>query len=353
MDQSSTTVLIAVFLVAVAVTWVAGIFLSDCTDVVDDRFGLGQALGGLILLGIAGTLPEIAITVSGALQGDLSLVTGNLLGGIAMQTLVLVLLDAISRSPTPLSALSKVLEPIIEAIFVILLVTIALLGPLLPSSVAFGPVSPISILIVIAWIGGLLILDRLRKSERWSVVSQQVDTAMVMEPPKPAPAVRPKRYQSKSTRTVILAFAVASVATLVAGVGLEQTSGALADRWGINGVIFGATVLAAATALPEISTGIRAVRLGQVGLAMGDIFGGNQVQMTLFLVADLLAGEPVLQTVTANSSWLGGIGVVVTVIFAGGLVIRPPKKVLGLFGPDSAFVLIAYAIGLAGLARIS
>jgi cation:H+ antiporter len=231
MDQSSTTVLIAVFLVAVAVTWVAGIFLSDCTDVVDDRFGLGQALGGLILLGIAGTRPEIAITVSGALQGDLSLVTGNLLGGIAMQTLVLVLLDALSRSPTPLSALSKVLEPIIEAILVILLVTIALLGPLLPSSVAFGPVSPISILIVIAWLGGLLILDRLRKSERWSVVSEQVDTAMVMEPPKPARAVRPNRYESKSTRAVLVAFIVAAVATLVAGVGLQQSSGALANRW--------------------------------------------------------------------------------------------------------------------------
>ena len=352
MDQASTAVLVVVFVIAVAVTWVAGIFLSDATDVVDDRFDLGEALGGLILLGIAGTLPEIAITVSGALQGNLALVTGNLLGGIAMQTLVLVLLDAISPSPTPLSALSKVLEPIIEAIFVILLVTIALLGPLLPPSVAFGPMSPISLILVITWLGGLLILNRLRSSERWSAVTEQVDSAMVRQPPKP-PSIRPNRYQRSSTRTVILAFAVAAIATLVAGVALEQSSNGLADRWGINGVIFGATVLAAATALPEISTGIRAVQLGQVGLAMGDIFGGNQVQMTLFLLADLLAGKPVLQTVAANSSWLGGIGVVVTAIFAAGLVLRPPKKLFGLFGPDSFLVLIAYGIGLAGLARIT
>jgi cation:H+ antiporter len=353
LDQASTTVLLVVFILAVAVTWVAGIFLSDSTDVVDDRFHLGEALGGLILLGIAGTLPEIAITVSGALQGNLALVTGNLLGGIAMQTLVLVLLDAVSRSATPLSALSQVLEPIIEAIFVILLVTIALLGPLLPPSVAVGPVSPISILIVIVWVGGLLILDRLRSTERWGVVTQQVDSAMVAEPPKPAKAVRPNRYERSTTRTVIVAFALASIATLVAGVALERSSNALANRWGINGVIFGATVLAAATALPEISTGIRAVQLGQVGLAMGDIFGGNQVQMTLFLVADLLAGKPVLQTVAANSAWLGAIGVVVTAIFAAGLVLRPPKKLFGLFGPDSFLVLIAYGIGLAGLARIT
>jgi cation:H+ antiporter len=352
-DQASTAVLVLVFLVAVVVTWVAGIFLSDSTDVVDDRFDLGEALGGLILLGIAGTLPEIAITVSGALQGNLALVTGNLLGGIAMQTLVLVLLDAVSHSRTPLSALTKVLEPIIEALFVILLVTIALTGPLLPSSVAIGPVSPISILIVITWFGGLFILNRLRSSERWGVVTEQVDSAMVAAPPKPAKVIRPSRYEGKSTRTVIIAFAVASVATLAAGVALEQSSNALANRWGINGVIFGATVLAAATALPEISTGIRAVQLGQVGLAMGDIFGGNQVQMTLFLVADLLAGKPVLQTVAANSAWLGAIGVVVTAIFAAGLVLRPPKKLLGVMGPDSFLVLIAYGIGLAGLARIT
>jgi cation:H+ antiporter len=143
-----------VFVLAAGATWLAGILLSDSVDIVDERFHLGEALGGLILLGVAGTLPELAITVSAALSGHLGLATGNLLGGIAMQTLVLVLLDATSRSRTPLSTLSKVLEPLIEAIFVILLVTMALLGPMLPASVAIGPVSPISILIVIAWFGG-------------------------------------------------------------------------------------------------------------------------------------------------------------------------------------------------------
>jgi hypothetical protein len=74
--------------------------------------------------------------------------------------------------------------------------------------------------------------------------------------------------------------------------------------------------------------------------------------MTLFLLADVLAGKPVLQTVDASSSWLGGIGVVVTAFFAGGLVMRPPRKFVGI-GPDSWLVVIFYAIGLAGLLRIS
>lgn len=352
MDSLSTTALIGVFLAGAAATWVAGVFLSDTTDVVDDRFNLGEALGGLILLGIAGTLPEIAITVSAAIQGHLGLATGNLLGGIAMQTLVLVLLDATSRSKTPLTSLSTVLEPIIEAVFVIILVTMALLGPLLPASVAIGPVSPISILIVITWFLGLLILNRLRGSQRWATVTEHVEAQMVTPSPGPVKGVRPNRFRNAKTSTAVLVFALASVVTLIAGVVLEQSGNALANDWGINGVIFGATILAAVTALPEISTGIRAVRLGQVGLAMGDIFGGNQVQMTLFLVADLLAGRPVLQSVDPSSGWLGGIGVVVTALFAGGLVLRPPKKFAGI-GPDSWLVLLMYVIGLVGLLRIS
>jgi hypothetical protein len=52
---------------------------------------------------------------------------------------------------------------------------------------------------------------------------------------------------------------------------------------------------------PEISSGIQAVRLGTVGLAMSDIYGGNAMQLTFFVLADLLAGTPVLPTPSAQS----------------------------------------------------
>jgi cation:H+ antiporter len=267
-----------------------------------------------------------------------------------MQTLVLVLLDAVSHSRTPLTTLSTVLEPIVEALLVIILVAIALLGTVLPASDALGSVSPTSLLLVVVWFGGVILLNRLRTSQRWQAVTEHIDA--VMEAPPPASSSSAGRFGKAGTRAVLLAFASAAVVTLGAGVALERTGNELADRWGLNGVLFGATILAAVTALPEISTGLRAVRLGRVGLAMGDIFGGNQVQLTLFLVADLVAGQPVLQTVTTNSAWLGGVGLIVTALYAVGLVVRPPRKVVGI-GPDSLLVLIAYVVGLAGLVRIS
>ena len=105
---------------------------------------------------------------------------------------------------------------------------------------------------------------------------------------------QPHPYAGLSTAWVATIFGLACLVTLAAGVALEESGNVLANRLGVNGVIFGATILAGATALPEISSGIAAVRLGDHALAMGDIFGGNAFQVCLFLVADLVAGTPVL-----------------------------------------------------------
>src|SRR5215218_690767 len=125
--------LLAIFLATGAATWIAGVYLSRATDVLDDRLHLGGAVGGMLLLGLAGSLPELAITASAALSGHLALATGNLLGGIAMQTLVLVFLDATSRRRSPLSSLTGDTSPLNEAGFVIGLVTIAIMGGSLPT----------------------------------------------------------------------------------------------------------------------------------------------------------------------------------------------------------------------------
>jgi cation:H+ antiporter len=48
----SLPILVLIFVGAAAAVWVAGIRLSDTTDVLSSRFGLGEALGGLILLAV-------------------------------------------------------------------------------------------------------------------------------------------------------------------------------------------------------------------------------------------------------------------------------------------------------------
>jgi cation:H+ antiporter len=334
--------LLAIFIAAAAATWVAGTVLSKATDVLDDRFGLGEAIGGLLLLGLAGSLPELAITASAALSGDLELATGNLLGGIAMQTLVLVFLDATSRKREPLSSLTTDANPLLEAAMVVVLVTLAIMGGLLPESAAIGPISPMSLAIVGFFLIGIVGINRARRHPGWKVEG---------ETPPASAEEAPNRFKRSSTGFVVGAFALASLITLGAGVGLEQTGNDIAGHLGMNGVVFGATILAAVTALPEVSSGIQAVRLGAVGLAMSDIYGGNAVQLTFFLLADILAGDPVLPQASAESLWLGGLGALVTGIMIYGLLIRPRRKIVGL-GPDSLIVLVTYLLGVLLLTKV-
>ena len=82
----SLPILALIFVGAAAFVWVAGVRLSNTTDVLSSRFGLGEALGGLIMLAIVTNIPEIAITASAALSNNIGVAVGNILGGIAIQT---------------------------------------------------------------------------------------------------------------------------------------------------------------------------------------------------------------------------------------------------------------------------
>ena len=126
--------LVAVFLAGAAATWVAGVVLSRTSDALDVRLNLGDELGGVVLLAVAGSLPELAITVAAAAGGNLGLAAGNLIGGIAVQTLVLTLCDFAVGSERQLTFLVGRLTPVLEGLLVVLVVTGVVMGGLLPAS---------------------------------------------------------------------------------------------------------------------------------------------------------------------------------------------------------------------------
>ena len=155
-----------------------------------------------------------------------------------------------------------------------------------------------------------------------------------------------------STARAGVVFAVAAVATLAAGYALEQSGDQIAGHIGLTGVLFGSTVLAAATSLPELSTGITSVRLGDIQLAMSDIFGGNAFLPVLFLLATLIAGRPVLPQARNTDIYLTGLGILLTAVYIFGLIFRPRRPVARM-GPDSLAVLGLYGLGIAGLIAIA
>ena len=345
--------LLLVFVAAAAVVWFAGIRLADATDVLSERFGLGQALGGLIFLAIATNLPEIAITSSAAMSQNLGIAIGNILGGIAIQTVVLVVLDVFGvKGRYPLTHRAASLDLVLEGVLLMAILTVAVMGTQMPSWLIFARIEPGSLLIVGLWVVGIWLIGKARTDLPWYAAGDAPGGQQ--EPHGMAKTKKMQDAQDKgiSVTRVAVIFAVSAVVTLIAGVGLEESGNEIAGDIGMTGVLFGSTFLAAATALPEISTGLASVRLGDYKLAVSDIFGGNAFLPVLFPLAGLLSGVAPLPQAQKTDIYLTGLGALLTGVYIYGLIFRPRLRLLRM-GVDSLVVLILYAIGIVGLIAVA
>ena len=345
--------LVLIFVVAAAAIWVAGVQLSKQTDVLSTRLHLGAALGGLIMLALATNLPEIAIVASASISGNVGVAVGNILGGIAIQTVVLVVLDAFGvRGPRPLTYRAASLVLVLEALLVVAVLSVVVAGTQLPSGLIALRLTPGPVLITVLWVAGLFLLRRAGKSLPWHESGEAPDNQEAPRGHSQQKAEQDATGKGVSTAKSATVFAVAALVTLVAGVVLERSGDAISGHIGLSGVLFGATVLAAATSLPEVSTGLTSVRAGDFQLAVSDIFGGNAFLPVLFLLATLLSGKSVLPGAHDTDVYLTALAMLLTLVYAGGLLFRPQRRILRL-GVDSMVVLVLYVIGLAGLFAIA
>ena len=345
----SLTGALIVFLVAAAAVWYAGVRLSISSDALADRLGWGEALGGLILLGIVTNLPELAIVVTGALQQDLRVAVGDILGDISNQVLVLVVVDAVCLGrAAALSYRAASLTLVIEGILAIAILMMVIIGTQLPNHLIWLRMTPPTVLIAALWVSGLWLVKRARQSLHWHNAGV------------PPGGQRSRRGSSRRIRLemhkahqrplwrVATIFATAAVVTMAAGYYLEVSSEALAQRLGMQGVVFGATFLSWVTTLPGLSSALAAARLGDYQLAVSDILGGNAFLPVLFLPASLLSGEAVLPQAKQADIYLVALGILLMSVYLVSLILRPRQQLWRL-GLDSVAVSLLYAAGIAGL----
>jgi cation:H+ antiporter len=349
----STPMLVLVFLAAAAAIWVAGIQLSNQTDVLSTRLHLGAALGGLIMLALATNLPEIAIVASASLSGNVGVAVGNILGGIAIQTVVLVVLDAFGTGPgRPLTYRAASLVLVLEGLAVIGVLAVVVAGTQLTPDVQIWRLTPESVLIAVFWAVSLLLVQRAGRSLPWHESGEAPDNQERERGHSRAKTEQDATQRGISTAKSATVFAVSAAVTLVAGIVLERSGDAIAEHIGLSGVLFGATILAAATSLPEVSTGLTSVRAQDYQLAISDIFGGNAFLPVLFLLADVLSGKAVLPQAHDTDVYLTAIGILLTAVYVTGLLFRPARRIARM-GVDSLVVLLLYALGIAGLFAIA
>src|SRR3954447_13924720 len=342
-----------IFVAAAVAIWVAGIQLSNHTDVLATRLHLGSALGGLILLAIATNLPEIAITVSAALSHHLGVAVGNILGGIAIQTLVLVGLDVLGvRGRRPLTYRAASLVLVLEGALVVAVLGVVVGGSQLPSGLVFWRIGPASLLIAVLWVVGLLLLQRAGKGLPWHESGNAPNGQEHPRGHSRQTAEKQASDKGVGTGRAASVFGVAALLTLVAGVVLERSGDAIAGHVGLTGMLFGATVLAAATSLPELSTGLTSVKNGDYQLAISDIFGGNAFLPVLFLPATFLSGKAVLAHAQDTDIYFTALGMLLTLVYVTGLLFRPQRRIARM-GVDSLVVLLLYLLSVGGLFTIA
>lgn len=343
-EEYSVAINLIAFAAAAAVVWFAGTKLSGYVDEFADRTGMGKAFAGVLLLGTATSLPELATTITASYSGAAKMAGTNLLGGVVMQIAVLAAIDAFVLRGKPLTLFSP--KPSLLMIGVMLI----LLSALAAAAVAAGEIVSVMgiglwpLLLAAAYVASLWVIYRYEGNPRWEPKGD------VAEPPESAKDLKDvfhEKFSSISTGRIVAMFLLASIGVLAGGFVVAQTGEAIAAQTGIGQNFIGATLVALATSLPEVSTTYSAVRFGAYSMAAANILGTNSLELALFLPAEVVyRGGPIFDALDPSSAFLSALGIMVTALYLWGILERKDRTVLGM-GVDSLLVLIVYFAGLA------
>ncbi len=288
------------------------------------------------------SLPELVSGGTATALGNVDLAFGGILGSCSFNITLIFLLNALSGGGSVLRNVSP--SHTLSATFGIGLLSLAMFGMVLVEKFTGNPRLTGSVELVWAaailatYFGCMRLIHSFEKR------------AAAKEPPPPNESVEPAIY---------VAIAVMGVIIVVASWWLAQIGDVLSTHEiemigrPLGATFVGAVFLALATSLPEIATSVAAVRLGNLDLALGNLFGSNMFNIAVI---------PVLKGVSlCRGDWLmmppdavqftqhmitGVVAIMLTTIAVGGLTYKSKKKMMRRFGFDSILIVIVYLGGM-------
>jgi cation:H+ antiporter len=342
-----------IFALSAAVIWVAGTYLEKYADIISDRTGLGQAFIGLLLLSTATSLREVATTITAvALLNNPTLAVYNLLGGVALQTAILAIADRAKRRSGALTYFRPRFVLLIQGVGLLTLLQLTIAGITARGLPTVFSISAWTVVLFLVYLGTLYLTYRYRGHPRWT--PSKLDDMPKDRPPeakgdKESRTAYKERTAGRSMLSVSLRFCAASLAVLIAGWAVAQSADVLAKQTGLGDAFLGATLLALATSLPEVSTTVAASRNGHYSMAISNIFGSNGFCVALLFLAELLyRGGTILEQVQESVVFVTAIGAIMTGIYLSGMLERQDRTVLGV-GWDSAAAVVVYIGGMSVL----
>ncbi|WP_307847372.1 cation transporter [Streptomyces sp. F63] len=337
--QWSVSWSIVAFVLAGAVTVVCGIRLTALGDTLADRTGWGEALFGAVFFGLATSLSGIVMTGVSAADGHPQLAYGNAVGGIAAQTLAVVVADAAYRGVNLEHAASSS-QNLLFGCLLLALLGIALMASLGPQVTILG-LHPASAVLVAVYLGALRLIHS-RELPLWRAVRTR-DT--VADVPDESPS-----FPERRTGSLWAEFAGLAAVVVVGGWSVARAAESLVAATGLNAGLVGGVFMGVVNALPETVTAIAAVRRGAVTLAIAAVIGGNCLDVLNLVVGDAAYRDGSLYGAAGSDQLFMTSGsLVMTAVLLAGLLVRQRRGWLRL-GFDGILLITVYVVIVVALA---
>jgi cation:H+ antiporter len=323
---------ILLFLVSACLIAFFGIRMTYAARDLASATGLGEALMGAVFIGATTSLSGIIASATAAWHGEASLAVSNSLGGIAAQTLFLVIGDMVYRNANLEFAAASV-ENMMMSVQLMLLLCILLIAFTLPDIDLFA-VHPASILLLAAYLYTLKLLVEAHEKPMWL---PRMSHGTVSESTRePAASVGRRKLN------LVVDFSVCAVAVAVAGWMIAGSGMVIAAQTGLSNGIIGGILVAVTTSLPELVIAVTAIRLGSLTLAVGDIVGGNAFDTLFIAVSDMFYRQgPIYSGVEPTEKvWLG-TAMLMNAVLLMGLMYRQRKGFANI-GMESLLILVIY-----------
>jgi len=339
----STWAIFVELLLAGSVVIFAGARFTRLADTIADRLNIGSGWIGLIMLATVTSLPELVTGGTATYIGNVDLAMGGILGSCSFNITIIVLLNALWGGGSVLRDVGGLHA--LTSSFGLALIGLALLGFVVMDKFAGNPqVAQVAeltwaALIVITYLGCMRLLYRFERKENSG---------------ESAGGKRHNLGTSLAVDVVVMTVILVAASWWLARLGDVLSTHEIKMIGRPLGATFvGACFLALATSLPEIVTSIAAVRLGNLNLALGNIFGSNMFNIfviPMLKIVSLSRGDAIMlaghSSSTTQNLIAGMLAILLTAIAIGGLTYKSRRKLLRRFGFDSILIGLTYAAGM-------
>lgn len=332
MFENSLAFAVFLFLLSAALIGYFGIKMTYIARDLAQVSGLGEAFTGAVFIGAATSLSGIIASITAASQGHASLAVSNSLGGIAAQTLFLVLGDLIYRKANLEFAAASVENMMMSAQLMLLLCMLFVAFTLPAASVL--ATHPVSLLLIITYLFTVKMLVDTHENPMWL---PRMSHGTVREQQSSFKNKEPADLPVLALKFIGCAAVVGLAGWLIANAGFT-----LVERAGLSAGITGGIFIAVATSLPELVIAITAIRAGALSLAVGDIVGGNAFDTLFIAVSDLFYRQgSIYQAISEQEFvWLGAAMLMNCTLLLG-LMYRERKGFANI-GMESLMIFLIY-----------